>query len=107
MSLFQCERCGCCENTALAHQGFNGYVETFYDWTGFEDRKGKRLCSACGPTRYADGGPTDAGSWHGKFERVYLPLGQFRTNGHGNLAHIKTGSEDFRAYAISKSGESA
>ena len=47
MSLFQCEVCGCVENTALASQGCScaGIIDCF-DWKGFEGRKGKMLCSA-------------------------------------------------------------
>jgi hypothetical protein len=100
MSLFQCERCGCCENTALACQGCDGYAVTFFDWTGIEDRKGKKLCSACAPTEYADGGLTQYGKWHGQFPRVFLPMGMFHTNHEGNLAHKETGDTDFRKYAI-------
>jgi hypothetical protein len=99
MSLFQCQRCGCCDNTALA-EGRPESTSDFYDWTGIEDRKGKRLCSACAPTKYSDGTPTEFGAWHGKFPRTLLPLGMFRTNKVGNLAHIDTGDEDYRKYAI-------
>lgn len=101
MSLYQCEHCGCCENTALGHYwpGLAGHTDWF-DWTGMEDRRGKKLCSACGPTKYEDGKPTDSGTWHGQFGRVFLPKGQFKTNQRGNLEHVETGSEDFRAYAI-------
>lgn len=89
MSLFQCQHCGCRENTALAHQGCDGYAETFFDWTGFEDRRGKKLCSACGPTKYADGTPTDMGQWHGKFERVFLPMGKYKQDrATGNLVRV-------------------
>ena len=105
MSLFQCQHCGCCDNTALAHQGFSGFAERFYDWTGFEDRKGMRLCSVCGPTRYSDGTYTGASTWHGRFERVFLPKGEFKTNDVGNLEHIATGSEDFRAFALTEPRE--
>ena len=38
--------------------------------------------------------------WHGRFERVFLPMGMFKMNRIGNLEHIETGSEDFRAFAI-------
>lgn len=101
MSLFQCERCGCAENTALSGQGIKGFPEQWYDWTGIEDRKGLLLCSACGPTRYADDpDPTGFGKWHGKFERVFLPKGMFFTNRVGNLEHKETGSEDFKQYRI-------
>jgi hypothetical protein len=107
VSLFQCQHCGCCENTALSGQGCNGYAESFYDWAGFEDRKGKRLCSACGPTRFSDGTPTEFGKWHGKFDRVFLPAGMFRTARNGNLEHIETGDQDFRRYALPQGGSDA
>jgi len=79
MSLFQCEKCGCCENTALCL---------------YWPRKAKKqalLCSACDP---------DIGEWQGKFERTFLPPGEFATNGEGNLAHKATGETDFRKYAL-------
>lgn len=97
MSLFQCENCGCCENTALASQGFKVLVD-IYDWTRIEDRKGKLLCSACGPEKYMDGKPTLHGVWHNEFDRVFLPKGEFQTNRQGNLEHIKTGSIDFKKF---------
>lgn len=100
MSLFQCGNCGCCENTALSGQGCDGYAEQFYDWTGLEDRKGKKLCSACGPTRFSDGEATRFGKWHGQFERVFLPGGMFQTARNGNLEHIHSGDQDFRRYAL-------
>lgn len=85
MSLFQCEHCGCKENTALSAQGFKLMADS-YDWTGIESRKGKLLCSACGPTKYANGKPrAGGGKWHDRFPRVFLPLGQYRTNSVGNL----------------------
>ncbi|WP_199203058.1 hypothetical protein [Paraburkholderia madseniana] len=64
------------------------------------ERKGQHLCSACGPKWYADGTPTEYGTWHDQFERVFLPRGQFKTNREGNLEHIETGRTDFRAFAI-------
>lgn len=100
MSLFQCEVCGCCENTALSCQGCDGYSVQYFDWTGFEDRKGKKLCSACGPTKYAGGTPSRLGKWHGKFERQYLPIGMFRTAKNGNLEHKETGEQDFEPYVL-------
>ena len=99
MSLYQCEHCGCCENTALGAQPHT--PPKWFDWTGIEDRRGKHLCSACMPTKFADGTPDDeGGKWHGQFDRVFLPKGQFKTNQRGNLEHIETGSEDFRAFQI-------
>lgn len=99
MSLFQCEVCGCCENTALSCQGFKFITECF-DWSYAPEREGLKLCSACGPTHYKSEGPCEYGKWHGEFERVYLPLGQFHTNRAGNLEHTESGSADFRAFAI-------
>lgn len=103
MSLFQCENCGCVENTALSSQGFNGFFEKFFDWSYAPERKGMRLCSACGPVKYADGTPSEErGKWHNVFPREYLPLGMFETNQRGNLAHKETGSDDYRPYIIQK-----
>ena len=105
MSLFQCGNCGCCENTALACQGCDGYAETFFDWAGFEERKGKKLCSACAPSFYADGKPTEFGKWHGEFIRKFLPMGQFKTGRNGNLEHIETGDQDIRKYEFAAQQE--
>jgi len=99
VSLYQCENCGCCENTALSSQGHKPPPEWF-DWAGIEALKGKRLCSACGPTKYSDGTPTKDGKWHGEFDRVFLPLGMFKTAKNGNLAHVETGDEDFRKHEV-------
>ena len=99
MSLFQCGHCGCCENTALSSQGFS-WAELF-DWSGIEDRRGKRLCSACGPSKFRDGVKADGGQWHEQFDRVFLPMGMFRTALNGNLEHVENGDQDFRKYAIS------
>lgn len=43
MGLFQCEKCGCVENTALASGWWN-----------------KKLCSECNP---------EIGKWHGLFKK--------------------------------------
>lgn len=99
MSLFQCEVCGCCENTALSWQGFRMFSDEL-DWNYAPEREGKLLCSACGPKHFKNGEPTNCGRWHDKFERVFLPLGMFVTNCRGNLAHAETGDENYRAYAL-------
>ena len=102
MSLYQCEHCGCCENTAtggVAHRG--EWYANLFDWTGIEDRRGKLLCSACGPAKFSDGTEIDnAGQWHGRFPRTFLPMGMFQTAKNGNLEHIETGDQDIRKYAI-------
>lgn len=100
MSLFQCEACGCCENTALASQGFKGWAEEFFDWVYAPERKGLLLCSVCGPTKYRDGKDSEFGKWHDQFDRTFLPMGEFKTNQRGNLEHTATGSEDFQSFAI-------
>lgn len=103
MSLFQCEHCGCVENTALSAQGFKMMAHLF-DWTGIEDRNGKRVCSACGPTHFRSGKRAEEfGQWHGVFKRTFLPMGMFKTNCVGNLEHIETGSENYRQYEIEPS----
>ena len=94
MSLFQCSECGCVENTALCNYS--------YITCGFWDElKGKMPCSACTPDKFNNGtNNIKGGKWHGKFERIYLPKGMFKTNRHGNLEHIKTGETDLEKYAI-------
>lgn len=100
MSLFQCDNCGCVENTALSAQGFKWLADSF-DWSEIPERKGMMLCSACGPTVYRDGEKAkEFGKWHRRFARVYLPKGMFKTNNVGNLEHIETGSEDYHQYAL-------
>lgn len=100
MSLFQCQHCGCAENTALAGQGCQGYIEDAYNWEGIEDRRGKMLCSACAPTKYASNTPTRYGKWHGQFPRYFLPMGMFKTNKEGNLEHVENGDTAYHHYAI-------
>lgn len=68
MSLYQCPKCGCRENTA-----------TGYYWEA-KINKDVPLCSAC-----------HSGEWHSKFKRVFYPIGILVTNKQGNLEHIKTG----------------
>lgn len=80
MSLFQCSECGCCENTALCNYHWSvGYL------------KQVAQCSACDP---------EIGKWHGKFQRTFLPKGEWVTNQRGDLAHHKTGATDFQKHAI-------
>lgn len=103
MSLFQCQHCGCCENTALSWQGFSGpFKDEDFDWSGIEERRGKKLCSACGPAKFKSGESTECGKWHDHFARTYLTIGMFRTAQNGNLEHVETGDQDFRKYAINK-----
>lgn len=75
MALFQCQKCGVVENTALAHQGF---IRThLYDWTGKEALRGLRLCCECGPTQFKSGKQFSDGKWHDEFSKTYLPPNTF------------------------------
>ena len=94
MSLFQCENCGCVENTAVSMQGFK-YTPDWFCWDYNPKLKGKLLCSACGPAKHSDGTESEFGQWHDVFDRKYLPMGMFKTNRVGNLVHIETGEEDY------------
>jgi hypothetical protein len=74
MSLYQCEECGCIENTALGE---------VWDWDDTDvagHPKKQNLCSECGGE-----------GWHGRFKRRYLPMGLFVKNRDGNLQHRETG----------------
>ena len=99
MSLFQCDHCGCCENTALALQGCDMFSEDF-DWSTAEAESGDKCCSACAPSRFVDGSATGLGKWHDEFDRVYLPKKTFFTNKQGNLEHIHSGKTSFKDYAL-------
>ncbi len=73
MSLFQCTKCGCIENTAVS----------MYHTQIIEKKPVE--CSACAPnpSMGVDG-------WHNKFLRTYLPKGMFITDHEGNLVHKDT-----------------
>jgi hypothetical protein len=110
MSIFQCENCGCAENTACSEQGFKMMSELF-DWSYNPSLEGKLLCRACGPTHYKGGSKMKAdhwgeyGVWHNRFERRYLPRGEFKTNNQGNLEHIESGligNEAYKQFARSE-----
>jgi len=100
MSLFQCDNCGCVENTALAAQSYPEVFAELFDWTGIEEKKAMKLCSACGPTTYSDGTPTEYGKWHGQFDQTFLPKGKFKTSRNGNLEHIATGDQNYSKWKV-------
>lgn len=100
MSIYQCENCGCAENTALG--GVTRKTErmfNLFDWTGIESLRGKLLCSACSPKIYRDGKQTKFGKWHNVFERTYLPMNSCFTNDNGDLEHRETGLLEEEIYA--------
>lgn len=80
MSLYQCEKCGCIENTACGWYWYTDCAGPEFD---------KKLCSACAPTHFDDGSRTELGEWHGKFERKYHPLGTMETDPQGNIRRKK------------------
>ncbi|MGV8161914.1 MAG: hypothetical protein ACP5N2_01100 [Candidatus Nanoarchaeia archaeon] len=103
MSLYQCDNCGCMENTALSKGGDFGFMDFFQSDPEIikqykiklgltEDTPFGHYCSACSPS--------GDGQWHGKFERVYLPKGEFETGPNGNLRNKKTLDEDVRKFAL-------
>lgn len=123
MSEFQCDLCGCLENTALTNappilmkflfvgEEYSVYRDNWREILGLNknDELGG-YCSACSPIWYdANGhlgiGPNlypkpGAGLWHGRFLRIYLPKGEFETAPNGNLRHKRTLDEHIMKYAI-------
>lgn len=99
MSMFQCQNCGCAENTALT-SGYLTFLHKDLDFVGIESRVGKRLCSACTPSNFVGGGVVDkGGQWHGRFPRRFLEKGAYVTNKEGNLAHCTTGELDYHKHS--------
>ena len=93
MSLFQCENCGCIENTACCHY----HCRSMPNMTPPEYLN-KELCCVCGPTHYPSGEPIEgAGVWHNRFPRRFLPMGEWVTDPVGNLMHRDTGDSDYSA----------
>lgn len=94
MSIFQCDSCGCAENTALGWYHYRNDP----DLTP-KEYLGKKLCSACGPTQYPSGDSNEmTGKWHGKFTRTFFPHGECYTNSEGSLAHTATGLKGIELY---------
>ena len=89
MSIFQCDNCGCSDNTACGNNYHSRYNNK--EWFGIEN--GVKLCTACTPRYMLNGEVFDerAGKWHDEWKRVFLPKGEFYTNEEGNLEHKKTG----------------
>lgn len=87
MSIFQCVKCGCAENTACGwYHSRNSERVTPKEFLG------KALCSACAPKSYTSGEPTKFnGIWHGRFDQTFLPMNSCFTNQQGNLEHAETG----------------
>ena len=71
---FQCVICGCIDDTAYAPVAADA---KYFDWSYAPARNGRRICTACGPSRYSDGSHSEYGRWHGKFDREFVPRGKF------------------------------
>lgn len=100
MSIFQCERCGCVDNTACG-VGMFYHAPSSFDWSYAPEREGMKLCSACGPTHLKGGHPTiTEGKWHDLFKRVFLPMGLYVTNQHGNLVTIDKGNPKYTRHQL-------
>ena len=82
MSLFQCDKCGCIENTACCGYWYRSFSKS--------NPKSLKWCSFCDP---------DIKAWHFKFSRRFLPKDMFYTNREGNLSH-KENHNDARAYIL-------
>lgn len=61
MPIFQCQKCGCVENTALSGFWLRDMRFLRAKREGREVEKGPALCSACDP---------EIGVWHGEFEQL-------------------------------------
>lgn len=100
MGIYQCENCGCAENTALGGSSRKTErIAKLFDWTGIESLRGKLLCSVCSPKTYRDGKPTKYGEWHNVFERTFLPMDSCFLNSNGDLEHKETGLLEDEIYA--------
>lgn len=78
MSLFQCDKCGVIENTALT-SGYHGWSEKFGRAANRRIahglKPGGKYCSECMD-----------GKWHGEFEQKFYRVGTKHTDRDGNIA---------------------
>ena len=95
MSIYQCQVCGCAENTALGW-----YHCRHMENLNKPEDLGIAKCSACAPTEYPSGEKHKEfnGEWHGEYKRNFLPHGEFFINEVGNLEHLHTGLIGNKAY---------
>lgn len=102
MSLMQCGKCGCVDNSATSEFGAR------WKWTmgehpdrhklakvaGYEtfEEAPEELCCVCSPVYFKDGSydfePTVKHEWHGSFERKFWPKGSLTTDQVGNIARV-------------------
>lgn len=101
MSMFQCGKCGCAENTACTNF-FEGKWTTRYKVPKEEMEYNELpLCCVCLPKQYKNGETVErAGKWHNQFSRYFLPMGEYHTNLEGCLEHTETGATNYQQHAI-------
>lgn len=117
MSLFQCDKCGCLENTSLTGAYWSKplleelpeAITSYRATLGLKDGEAwGSYCSVCNPIWYTPEGnygvgprpddyhrnpnkyKDDGGVWHDKFERCFFRKGLFHTDENGNLSHVET-----------------
>lgn len=84
MSLFQCDKCGCIDNTALS-AGYrirlwarDDKATEFKNLLGLsQDQPLGKYCCVCSPFNPRE--------WHNKFERKFYPIGTMETDEQGNI----------------------
>lgn len=112
MSLFQCAKCGCVENTATTECSYGSWSmnmdfkkkdKSYKALCSYKDILGipykeefPFLCCVCSPVwfvngEYGVGKPPIANKWHNEFPRDFLPIGEYKTCSVGNLEHKVTG----------------
>lgn len=81
MSIYQCDTCGCLDNTALTWWCLKCKPDLWHR----SELNGKALCSACTPKVFKNGDPTGLGKWHGQFERRFFLIGSLYTGPNGGV----------------------
>jgi len=108
MSLFQCDKCGCVENTSCTDgYWWMSYLNISKDQKNIEAAKRAKeelglsddeplghYCSVCSPISFNG----LIHSWHNRFPREYLPKGEWQTDNEGNLEHKITKAKNFEDY---------
>lgn len=102
MSLFQCDKCGVIENTALAEGGHLMFMwrdepeDIQAEWRNRLGLKAGepfgKYCCVCNPIWYTAKGAFGRGEnpnprkWHGRFPQEFHPVGTMKTDRNGNIS---------------------
>lgn len=120
MSLFQCSKCGCIDNTVTSRHGYEGIYRLIPEDVLKSYREVLKLkpednfgiyCCVCSPIWFDENGKYGIGpkpeidiklyEWHNIFPRRFLPLGEWITDEEtGNLKHKTTGEKNYYKYII-------